>query len=218
MMPSKKQWASWSMPNKLTLVGTYTGILGVVLSIIFFYLSNGDNRPAETELDNSTKGNIHITGLMDHDKYLDEAMLVFPKDITNSPGLHLRLSEDIKSRSYEDENVDFSYFTETMAINQIGMSWEEEISMRFDSKNNGLIFNSSQTNDNTVKEKEVILHILKDLPLPYVKSYSMKVNNGVLCDIDYHAGYGIKDNVRFQVTKQTPLFVWDSSSIPKDCK
>lgn len=207
------------MPSKLTLVGTYLGVLSVTLSVVFFYLSYAEKKPAGTELEVSDKGNIHITGLLDHDKYLDEALLVYPRDVSNTPGLYLRLSESIKNRNYEDEKVDLSHFTETITINVIGMDWEgQDITMRFDNKSNVLILNSSQTRNSTTKEKEITLSVLKDFNLPYIKSYKMMVNDRVSCNIDFHAGYGIKENVRFQVAKQIPLFVWDSSSIPQDCQ
>jgi uncharacterized protein YjbI with pentapeptide repeats len=36
MLPTRKQWNNWSLPSKLTFVGLYVTVLGVILSIIFF--------------------------------------------------------------------------------------------------------------------------------------------------------------------------------------
>ncbi len=44
MFPSRKQWSSWSLPSKLTAIGTYVGVSGVVLSIVFFLFSNSTNK------------------------------------------------------------------------------------------------------------------------------------------------------------------------------
>ncbi len=40
MFPNKKQWQSWSLPSKLTAIGTYVGIIGVVLSTLFFIITS----------------------------------------------------------------------------------------------------------------------------------------------------------------------------------
>lgn len=45
MFPTRKQWRAWSLPSKLTLVGTVAGIIGLLLSIVFFlipYLTTQD--------------------------------------------------------------------------------------------------------------------------------------------------------------------------------
>lgn len=40
MLPTKKQWAKWSLPSKLTAIGAYVGVLGVLLSIFFFFITD----------------------------------------------------------------------------------------------------------------------------------------------------------------------------------
>jgi hypothetical protein len=40
MFPSKGQWKKWSLPNKLTAVGAYVGILGLALTLVLFTLSH----------------------------------------------------------------------------------------------------------------------------------------------------------------------------------
>ena len=40
MIPSKSQWKRWSLPSKLTAIGTFVGILGVALSILFYVFPN----------------------------------------------------------------------------------------------------------------------------------------------------------------------------------
>jgi len=49
-LPSRAQWASWSLPSKLTAIGTYAGIIGVLLTIVLFAIStrtqgHADKRP-----------------------------------------------------------------------------------------------------------------------------------------------------------------------------
>ncbi|HET9765537.1 MAG TPA: hypothetical protein VFS60_01745 [Thermoanaerobaculia bacterium] len=39
LFPSRAQWASWSLPSKLTAVGAYSGIIGIPLAIGLFALS-----------------------------------------------------------------------------------------------------------------------------------------------------------------------------------
>jgi hypothetical protein len=37
LIPSKSQWNRWSLPSKLTLVGVYMGIIGIAVTIVFFF-------------------------------------------------------------------------------------------------------------------------------------------------------------------------------------
>ena len=37
LIPTKKQWKAWSLPSKLTFVGTYVGLVALILTIIFFF-------------------------------------------------------------------------------------------------------------------------------------------------------------------------------------
>jgi hypothetical protein len=37
-VPSRQQWRQWSLPSKLTALGAYIGVIGVVLSALFFAL------------------------------------------------------------------------------------------------------------------------------------------------------------------------------------
>jgi hypothetical protein len=37
IFPSKKQWADWSMPSKYTFVGTFVGIIGLILGSIYYF-------------------------------------------------------------------------------------------------------------------------------------------------------------------------------------
>ncbi len=39
MFPSRKQWAGWSLPSRLTAVGAYIGVASLTLSIVFFSVS-----------------------------------------------------------------------------------------------------------------------------------------------------------------------------------
>ena len=38
LFPTSRQWKTWSLPSKLTAIGVYAGILGVVLAIAFWVL------------------------------------------------------------------------------------------------------------------------------------------------------------------------------------
>jgi len=40
LLPSKKQWKSWTLPSKIGVIGGYAGILGIPLTIILFALGN----------------------------------------------------------------------------------------------------------------------------------------------------------------------------------
>jgi hypothetical protein len=50
MIPTKQQWGNWSLPSKLTAVGTFLGVIGVVLSVLFFLLSMDDNAGNTSEV------------------------------------------------------------------------------------------------------------------------------------------------------------------------
>lgn len=38
MFTTRNQWKKWSLPSKLTAIGAYVGILGVIFSIVFFII------------------------------------------------------------------------------------------------------------------------------------------------------------------------------------
>ncbi len=40
IIPSKAQWEAWSLPSKLTAIGTCVGIVGIALSIVFFLIAD----------------------------------------------------------------------------------------------------------------------------------------------------------------------------------
>jgi hypothetical protein len=40
LVPTKKKWRSWSLPSKLTAIGTYIGAGGVFLSLFMFMISS----------------------------------------------------------------------------------------------------------------------------------------------------------------------------------
>ncbi|GEM_PF-6213551 len=53
MIPTKEQWQKWSLPSKLTAIGAYVGILGLFLTVIFFfvpYVSHTDSSKIEEDL------------------------------------------------------------------------------------------------------------------------------------------------------------------------
>lgn len=153
--------------------------------------------------------NIHITGFFDDDQYLDEALLIFPNKINDDKGLYIR-------RSQTKENTLDIQITDPK---ELGMTWDENIAMRFDNKNHFLVINSQKSEIGVLKEKEVIIEGLKNHTLPAISRYSMKKNSEIICDIDYFNGVGKKYGVIFkEATKDIPLFVWDSSAIPEDCK
>ena len=39
LVPSRAQWASWSLPSKLTAIGAFAGIIGIPLAIALFAIS-----------------------------------------------------------------------------------------------------------------------------------------------------------------------------------
>lgn len=95
LFPTKNQWQGWSLPSKLTAIGAYVGILGIVLSIVFFIYSFNDNFSQENtqfeRLDSATA--ITIEQLLDQvEKDLK------PKDDvpTEAAMLYKRLGEEIK--------------------------------------------------------------------------------------------------------------------------
>lgn len=55
MIPTKGQWQKWSLPSKLTAIGAYVGILGVILTVIFFFVPYVfHTNSSKKELHNST--------------------------------------------------------------------------------------------------------------------------------------------------------------------
>ena len=192
----------------MTLVGTYVGIAGLILSVVFFFSSQSQISNNPKVMTSSKKDYIHLTGLLDKDEYLDDALFVYPGHSSKEPGLYLKLSSS-KEGGLSNQISDPEY---------IGMSWSEDISMHFDSKNASLVFKSSKEENNFLKEKEVTIKVLKDHLLPALSSYKMKINYKTICDIDYFNGTGVKDGIYFKEVKELPLFVWDASYIPEDCK
>lgn len=50
LFPTKKQWKRWSLPSKLTAIGTYVGILGIAITLLLFFLpSNAEDDFPEKE-------------------------------------------------------------------------------------------------------------------------------------------------------------------------
>lgn len=56
IIPNKSKWKKWSLPSRLTAIGTYVGILGLILTLLIPLLSNGDNEVV-------LKDNLAITGV-----------------------------------------------------------------------------------------------------------------------------------------------------------
>ena len=54
LFPTKRQWQKWSLPARLTAIGAYAGILGIILSTVFFLSStrNPDPQPPTISDDN----------------------------------------------------------------------------------------------------------------------------------------------------------------------
>ena len=50
LMPTRSQWARWSLPSRLTLIGTLVGIVGVLLSIGFYVWPLGTPTVAVREI------------------------------------------------------------------------------------------------------------------------------------------------------------------------
>ena len=53
LMPTRSQWAQWSLPSKLTLIGTLVGIAGVLLSVGFYVWPLGTPTVASREIPDS---------------------------------------------------------------------------------------------------------------------------------------------------------------------
>ena len=45
LMPTKAQWRSWSLPNKLTCLGAYVGILAILLACAFYLWPRSSGEP-----------------------------------------------------------------------------------------------------------------------------------------------------------------------------
>ncbi len=50
LLPTREQWKEWSLPSKLTAVGTLIGAVALVLSI-YFYIAPNQNISSETSAD-----------------------------------------------------------------------------------------------------------------------------------------------------------------------
>lgn len=59
MLPTSKQWKKWSLPSKLTAIGTYVGIIGIVITLALYIVDK-------------TKPSAHVT------------FDVFPADTTSA--------------------------------------------------------------------------------------------------------------------------------------
>lgn len=53
LFPTKKQWKQWSLPSKLTAIGAWLGIIGIILTIVFFTLSYFEQRSESSKQQNS---------------------------------------------------------------------------------------------------------------------------------------------------------------------
>lgn len=152
MFPSRKQWLSWSLPSKLTLVGTYVGILGVILSVVFFLYSpaqTNDTTPSNISKQKSNGKKVVINGLLDNDKLLDEIILIYPNELGLSPGLYLKLSA-----SQED-----GLLLRGSGVSWAGLSWNEKISMYMDNSSKLLFIDSKSTVDSLEKRKLVTVSV-----------------------------------------------------------
>lgn len=56
LIPNKSQWEKWSLPSKLTAIGAYVGIIGIIFTLIIYLLQKNDN---EVVLED----NLKITGV-----------------------------------------------------------------------------------------------------------------------------------------------------------
>ena len=56
MLPSKRQWSKWSLPSRLTAIGTYVGIAGLLLALFAFLAEPLWRREAKTPTSVSVVG------------------------------------------------------------------------------------------------------------------------------------------------------------------
>jgi hypothetical protein len=49
VFPSSKQWKKWSLPSKLTAIGAYLGVAGIILSTALYFVS--DSQPNQRQRD-----------------------------------------------------------------------------------------------------------------------------------------------------------------------
>lgn len=45
IIPTKNQWKNWSLPSKLTAIGTYVGLLSFFVTIMFFVFEDNAELP-----------------------------------------------------------------------------------------------------------------------------------------------------------------------------
>ena len=45
LIPTKKQWKTWHLPNKLTVISVYAGVIGILLTIVFFCINQFQKNP-----------------------------------------------------------------------------------------------------------------------------------------------------------------------------
>ncbi len=48
MFPNKKQWNGWSLPSKLTAIGSYVGVAGFLMTIILAIFNDSGNKVIES--------------------------------------------------------------------------------------------------------------------------------------------------------------------------
>ena len=64
MWPSKRQWSNWSLPSKLTAIGTYVGLISFVFSIAIFIIGKENSTNVlESEAEFNLLTRLDISGI-----------------------------------------------------------------------------------------------------------------------------------------------------------
>lgn len=51
LWPSKKQWKSWTLPSKYTVIGVFIGIVAIIITSFYYFLSTKDSKRIQLQLD-----------------------------------------------------------------------------------------------------------------------------------------------------------------------
>jgi hypothetical protein len=63
VIPTRAQWSGWSLPSKLTCIGTYAGVLSIILAIVFSLWPVSSTRSSATKTP-AKGGSVSVQGIV----------------------------------------------------------------------------------------------------------------------------------------------------------
>ncbi len=121
LIPTKKQWKSWSLPSKLTAIGTFAGLIGLVLTIIAMLPKSSNDLASATIVNTSSNWKSNTLSAKDLVGRSGRPQNL-PADILDviTPGVNLAFVNDLlgtPNREYETEKaIVYQYFFENSSL------------------------------------------------------------------------------------------------------